>query len=67
MIRIIVNGETRTIAGEATVEVLLDTLGLGSRSVAVQRNQEILSPAAYGATELAHGDMLEIVFFIRGI
>ena len=60
------NGEPRELAGPATVALLLDTLGLDQRKVAVERNEAIVPRSLYDATELASGDALEIVHFIGG-
>ncbi len=60
------NGETRELAGPANVAALLASLGLDQRKVAVERNEAIVPRSLYQATELAHGDALEIVHFIGG-
>lgn len=60
------NGEARRLAGPATVAALLAEIGLDTRKVAVERNEEIVPRAAYAATLLASGDRLEIVHFIGG-
>jgi thiazole synthase len=63
---ITVNGEKRAMDGGATVEVLLQTLGIDRRKVAVERNLEIVPRSAYGVTPVADGDSFEIVHFIGG-
>ncbi len=50
----------------ATVAALLATIGLDTRKVAVERNEEIVPRSTYGAVLLAEGDALEIVHFIGG-
>ena len=60
------NGELRELAGPANVAALLASLGLDQRKVAVERNEAIVPRSLYQATELAHGDLLEIVHFIGG-
>ena len=60
------NGETRELAGPASVAALIASLGLDRRKVAVERNETIVPRSLYDATELAHGDALEIVHFIGG-
>src|SRR4051812_12195442 len=61
-----INGETRPISAPQSVKVLLETLGLDSRKVAVELNREIVPRSAYDATAVADGDALEIVHFIGG-
>ena len=61
-----VNGETREFAAPLSVAALLATIGLDTRKVAVERNEEIVARSDYGATRLVAGDQLEIVHFIGG-
>jgi thiamine biosynthesis protein ThiS len=65
-----VNGENRVFDGPAdgplSVWGLLVLLGLDSRKVAVERNEEIVPRSRYAETWLASGDALEIVHFIGG-
>jgi thiamine biosynthesis protein ThiS len=60
------NGEARALARAMTVRDLLAEIGLDTRKVAVERNEEIVPRSAYGTTRLAAGDALEIVHFIGG-
>ena len=64
------NGESRDFDGPAegplSVAGLLTTLGLDTRKVAVERNEEIVPRSRYAETWLASGDSLEIVHFIGG-
>ena len=64
--RITVNGEERAVADGATLEALLESLGIDRRKVAIERNLEIVPRSAYGQTLVAEGDKLEIVHFIGG-
>jgi sulfur carrier protein len=65
-IAISVNGETRNVPQGATVALLLTTIGLDTRKVAVERNEEIVPRSTYATLALAEGDKLEIVHFIGG-
>lgn len=65
-IAISVNGETRNVPQGATVALLLTTIGLDIRKVAVERNEEIVPRSTYATLALAEGDKLEIVHFIGG-
>ena len=64
------NGERRVFEGPAdgplSVSTLLVTLGLDTKKVAVERNEEIVPRSRYAETWLASGDSLEIVHFIGG-
>ena len=64
--QVTVNGEVRdTVAGE-TLAVLLASLGIDRRKVAVERNREIVPKSAVEGVILAPGDQLEIVQFVGG-
>ena len=63
---IILNGEARPIEAGATVAQLLATLLLEPRKVAIERNREIVSRSRYPETELADGDVIEVVTFVGG-
>jgi thiamine biosynthesis protein ThiS len=65
-IAISVNGETRNVPQGATVALLLTTIGLDTRKVAVECNEEIVPRSTYATLALAEGDKLEIVHFIGG-
>jgi thiamine biosynthesis protein ThiS len=65
-LEIILNGEARQLAAGATVIDLLAELGRDPRTVAVERNGEIVRRPEYGATILATGDRLEVVHFVQG-
>lgn len=64
------NGQSRVFEGPAdgplSVSALLVVLGLDTRKVAVERNEEIVPRSRYPETWLASGDTLEIVHFIGG-
>lgn len=61
-----VNGEVRETAPETTIAVLLASLEIDRRKVAVERNREIVPKSLYDAIALAEGDALEIVQFVGG-
>jgi sulfur carrier protein len=65
-LKVTLNGEPRELAAATTVADLLALIGLDTRKVAVERNEEIVPRSAYAATRLASGDALEIVHFIGG-
>ena len=66
LLTLMLNGESRELGAPLTVAGLLASLGLDTRKVAVERNEEIVPRSAYAETWLAEGDWLEIVHFIGG-
>jgi thiazole synthase/sulfur carrier protein len=60
------NGQPRNLGAETNVAALLALIGLDTRKVAVERNEEIVPRSAYTQTWLKDGDALEIVHFIGG-
>lgn len=65
-IDILLNGEPSSVAEGATLLDLLASLGRDPRTVAVERNGDIVSRARYGETRLEPGDRLEVVQFVQG-
>ncbi len=63
--KIIVNGEERTIDSMSVYEYL-QTLGMDSRPLAIELNKEILPKKNYSTTMLKDGDQMEIVWFVGG-
>ena len=61
-----VNGEPRTLPAEATLAVLVTELGLDGKTIAVERNREIVPRATYSETPLTDGDQIEIVTIVGG-
>jgi thiamine biosynthesis protein ThiS len=61
-----INGEPREIPEGLTVAALLDHLGLAAGRVAVERNRDILPRDRWATTEVAPGDVYEIVHFVGG-
>lgn len=61
-----VNGEAMHLDGPLTVRGLIEQFGLGQGPVAVERNGEVVPKARHGDTELADGDVIEIVHFVGG-
>jgi sulfur carrier protein len=63
---IVANGERRDVVEGTTLGRFLVAHGLDPALVVVERNGEILRPAAFEATVLEPGDTLEIVHFVGG-
>lgn len=60
------NGEPQRLPAGTTVLDLLASVGRDPRTVAVERNGEIVRRAEYGETRLGSGDRLEVVHFVQG-
>jgi thiamine biosynthesis protein ThiS len=65
-LRVTVNGESRTVPAGASVADLLESLGVATPRVAVERNRDIVPKAEYPATTLAEGDVFEVVELVGG-
>lgn len=63
---ILLNGEHYELQSQCNVAQLVKTLEADPRTLAVERNAEIIPKSLYEATELNDGDQIEIVGFIGG-
>ena len=61
-----INGEDRVVPGPATVQELLERLGLDARGIVVELNRRIVRRPEIGQTALQDGDVLELVHFVGG-
>jgi sulfur carrier protein len=66
MMNIVVNGQERALATNATVAALLDELGMAGQRVAVEVNQEIVPRSRHAEFRLNDSDRVEVVFAIGG-
>jgi sulfur carrier protein len=64
--KIVVNGQERTLGAPLTVAALLDELGMAGRRVAVEVNQEVVPRSRHGEVQLKDSDRVEVVFAIGG-
>jgi sulfur carrier protein len=60
------NGQPREIANGTTVAMLLDELELDPRSLAVERNRELVPRGEHAGALLAEGDCIEVVTLVGG-
>lgn len=60
------NGEPFEIAAGSTLSDLVARLGRDPRTVAIERNGDLVPRARFGETALAAGDRLEVVHFVQG-
>ena len=66
MIDIVLNGKPHALADASTIAVLLESLGVAGKRLAVERNAEIVPRSLHGSTVLCAGDRVEIVHAIGG-
>lgn len=64
--RLTVNGESREVPDQLTVQGLIDHLGLVDGPVAVECNRRVVPRAEHESTSLVADDVIEIVHFVGG-
>jgi thiamine biosynthesis protein ThiS len=64
--QIMLNGDSVETAAGATIETLLQQLGISRERVAVELNADIVPKADYEKQLLSYGDKIEIVHFVGG-
>ena len=65
-LQVTVNGEILTVSPGTSVADLLERLGVATPRVAVERNRDIVPKVSYRETELADGDVFEVVELVGG-
>jgi sulfur carrier protein len=63
---LILNGEPHRVREGATVADLVTGLGSDPRTVAVERNGDLVPRARFAGTVLVAGDRIEVVRFVQG-
>ena len=66
MINLIVNGKSREVEEDTTLEAYLLTLDVNLKFVAVGYNGQVVKKDSYAVTKLQNGDALEIVRPVGG-
>ncbi len=64
--RLVVNGDSRTLDGVSTVADLVREFDLTPERVAVEVNEQLVRRANYAQTPLKDGDHVEIVTLVGG-
>ena len=64
--RIVLNGEPRSLEPGATLAALVASLDLGGRRMAVEVNEEVIPRSEYAGHVLGDGDRVEIVHAVGG-
>lgn len=65
-LKIRLNGADEEVNDGMTITGLIEMLELNPKSVAVERNLEIVPKSRHGSTELKPHDRIEIVEFVGG-
>ena len=60
------NGETKTIDAEVTLDRLLDLFSLPRQRVAIEHNLSVVSRNDWPAIVVREGDKIEVVHFVGG-
>jgi sulfur carrier protein len=64
--RVWVNDEEHQTEAETTVARLVDTLGAGTRGIAVAVNAEVVPRSAWATSALCDGDRVEVLRAVQG-
>lgn len=63
---ITLNGESKKIESEVTLDRLLDLFSLPRARVAVELNRSVIRRADWPETSLRDGDVIEVIHFVGG-
>ena len=66
MMEIVINGESRSVPSQITLQDLIQSLELKQDRVAVELNRQIVRRDRWSETALQDQDRLEIVHFVGG-
>ena len=66
IMKIVLNGQEKSLTAPLTISALLQDMGLGERRVAVEVNREIVPRSQHGGFQLQDNDRVEVVFAIGG-
>lgn len=66
MMQIVLNGEPREVASDATLASLIDLLELPTRRFAIEVNEELIPRSEHTGHRLNAGDRVEVVQAIGG-
>lgn len=64
--KLIINGETQTVADAINISQLIEALALQNKRLAVEVNQELIFRSDYDQHQLQADDVVEIVQAIGG-
>ncbi len=61
-----VNGENKELAGPATLEELIQQLGVQKETVVAEVNRQIIQIDKRSGLQLSDGDQIELIQFVGG-
>jgi thiamine biosynthesis protein ThiS len=61
-----INGETKELESEVTLDRLLELFSLPSQRVAVELNREVVRKKDWGNVTVKEADSIEVVHFVGG-
>ena len=64
--KIVVNGESKTVSEKLTIQQLIQDLGITQQKLALEVNQEIVPRSTFSEHLLQAGDIVEIIEAIGG-
>ena len=64
--QIIINGKTKTVSEQLTVQQLLQELGLAEKKLALEVNEEIVPRSTFSEYFIQPGDRVEVIHAIGG-
>jgi len=65
-LQVIINGESRQVPDDVTIEGLLVHLDLEKERLAVERNREVVGRTHWSVVTLKENDQIEIIHFVGG-
>jgi sulfur carrier protein len=66
MIDIVLNGESRKVEKEVSLDRLLDLFSLPRQRVAVELNRSVVRRGDWLDTQVRDGDTIEVIHFVGG-
>ena len=66
MITILLNGESRTIENEVSLDKLLDLFSLPRQRVAIEVNRSVVRRIDWEGTNVKDADTIEVIHFVGG-
>lgn len=64
--RVLINGETRTIENELNLRELLEKLELPTTRIAIELNKDVIRKKDWESVKIADADKIEIIHFVGG-
>jgi thiamine biosynthesis protein ThiS len=65
-LKIVVNGENKELAGPASLEELIQQLGVRKETVVAEVNRRIIQLDQRSGLQLSDGDQIELIQFVGG-